>query len=103
MLKTLCIGHLGQDAITNQVAGKNVINFSVADTEKYKDKNGNEVSKTIWVNCSYWTDRTTVAEFLKKGTMVYVEGKPEVKIYVDKSNEPQPQLNMRVQILQLLF
>jgi single-strand DNA-binding protein len=102
MLKISCIGHLGQDATINQVSGKNVINFSVADTEKFKNKDGQEVSKTVWVNCSYWTERVTVKDFLKKGTLVFIDGKPEVKIYVDKNNESQPQLHMRVSTLQLL-
>ena len=55
MLKLQLIGNLGQDAVVNNVGGKNVINFSVAHTEKYKNSEGTEVSKTTWVSCAYWS------------------------------------------------
>ena len=58
MIKLQAIGHLGKDATTNAVNGKNVINFSVAHTEKYKDQQGNQKEKTVWVECSYWTEKT---------------------------------------------
>ncbi len=40
MIKLLVIGNLGKDAVLNNVNGKNVINFTVAHTEKYKDAQG---------------------------------------------------------------
>ncbi|KAK6020162.1 hypothetical protein OSTOST_14189, partial [Ostertagia ostertagi] len=43
------IGHLGKDCIVNTVNGKNVINFTVAHTEKYKDSQGNQQERTTWV------------------------------------------------------
>ena len=102
MVKIELIGNLGQDATVNSVNGKTVINFSVAHTEKYKKQDGEEVSNTTWVSCAYWTDRTNVASYLKKGTQIYVEGKPEAKIYMNAANQAQPQLHLRVTSLQLL-
>jgi single-strand DNA-binding protein len=102
MVKIELIGNLGQDATVNTVNSKTVINFSVAHTEKYKNKDGEDVSNTTWVSCAYWTDRINVASYLKKGTQVYVEGKPEAKIYMNASNQAQPQLHLRVTSLQLL-
>ena len=67
MIKLQVIGNLGKDCITNTVNGKNVINFNVAHTEKFKDAQGNQKDKTIWVECAYWTDRTGIAPYLKKG------------------------------------
>ncbi len=96
------IGHLGQDATVNNVNGKSVINFSVAHSEKYKNKDGLEVNKSIWVSAAYWTDRTAIAPYLKKGTQVYLEGVPEAKTYTNKNNETLPQLNVRVVSLTLL-
>jgi single-strand DNA-binding protein len=66
MIKMQVIGHLGQDATVNNVNGKSVINFSVAHSEKYKNKEGLEVNKSIWVSAAYWTDRTAIAPYLKK-------------------------------------
>jgi single-strand DNA-binding protein len=103
MLKIQLIGRLGQDSVVNDVNGKKVVNFSVAHTEKYKNNQGGEVNKTTWVSCAYWTDKLNISNYLKKGTSVYVEGKPEVKTYTDKnSGNILPQLSMRVSSIQLL-
>lgn len=102
MIKMQAIGHLGKDAVVNNVNGKTVINFTVAHTEKYKDAQGNQVDKTIWVDCSYWTDRTAVAPYLKKGTQVYVEGSPEVRTYTTQDGKHGATLTLRVLSVQLL-
>ncbi len=67
MIKLQIIGNLGKDATTNTVNGKNVINFSVAHTEKFTS-NGEKKEKTTWVECAYWTDKTAISPYLKKGT-----------------------------------
>lgn len=103
MLKIQMIGRLGQDSVVNNVNGKTVVNFSVAHSEKYKNNQGGEVNKTTWVSCAYWTDKLNVANYLKKGTLVFLEGKPEVKTYNDKNTgNILPQLTMRVISVQLL-
>jgi single-strand DNA-binding protein len=102
MIKLQIVGNLGKDCITKEVNGKNVINFSVAHTERYKDTQGNQKERTTWVECAYWTDRTAVAQYLKKGKMVYAEGAPEADAYMNKENQAAATLRMRVQNLQLL-
>ncbi|HRO70951.1 MAG TPA: single-stranded DNA-binding protein, partial [Chitinophagaceae bacterium] len=74
MIKLQVIGRLGKDCVVNTVNGKNVINFTVANTEKFRDSQGNNQERTTWVDCAYWTDRTGIAPYLTKGTQVYVEG-----------------------------
>lgn len=102
MIKMQVIGHLGQDATVNQVSGKNVINFSVAHSEKYKNAQNVQMEKTTWVSCSYWTDKTGVAQYLRKGTQVYVEGQPDVKMYENRNREQQANIVCRVFSIQLL-
>ncbi|HSZ86889.1 MAG TPA: single-stranded DNA-binding protein [Puia sp.] len=102
MIKLLVIGNLGKDCVTNTVNGKNVINFNVAHTEKFKDAQGNQKDKTIWVDCAYWTDRTGIAPYLKKGTQVYVEGSPEVRTYPKNDGTTGASLTLRVANVQLL-
>lgn len=102
MIKLQVIGHLGKDCVTNTVQGKNVINFNVAHTEKFKDQQGNQKDKTIWVECAYWTDRTAIAPYLRKGTQVYVEGSPEVKTYPKNDGTTGSSLTLRVFSVQLL-
>lgn len=102
MIKLQIVGNLGKDCIVKEVNGKNVINFSVAHTERYKDNMGNPKERTTWVECAYWTDRTAVAQYLTKGKMVYAEGSPEADGYLNKEGQPAATLRMRVQSLQLL-
>ena len=102
MIKLQIVGNLGKDCIVKEVNGKNVINFSVAHTERYKDNQGNQKERTTWVECAYWTDRTAVAQYLTKGKMVYAEGSPEADGYTNKEGQVAATLRMRVQNIQLL-
>ena len=102
MIKLQVIGNLGKDCVVNTVNGKNVMNFTVAHTEKYKDSSGAQREKTIWVDCAYWSDRTGIAPYLKKGTQVYVEGAPEVRTYQTQEGKSGASLSLRVLSIQLL-
>ena len=102
MIKLQIVGNLGGDCIMKEVNGKNVINFNVAHTEKYKDPQGNPIEKTTWVNCAYWTDRTAIAPYLLKGQLVFAEGAPEAEGYTNKDGQVASTLRMRVLSLQLL-
>jgi single-strand DNA-binding protein len=102
MIKMQVIGNLGKDCVTNLVNGKNVINFNVAHTEKFRDAQGNQKEKTIWVDCAYWTDRTAIAPYLKKGTQVYAEGSPDMRTYQKTDGTQGVSLTLRVQSVQLL-
>jgi single-strand DNA-binding protein len=62
--------------------GKAVTNFSIAISEKYKDKTGEAKEVTEWVNVAYFGKLAEVAgEYLKKGSKVYVEGKMKTEKY----------------------
>jgi single-strand DNA-binding protein len=102
MIKMQVIGNLGKDCVVNTVNGKNVINFTVAHTEKYKDSQGNQQEKTTWVDCAYWTDRTAVAQYLTKGKQVYAEGQPEARSFQRNDGTPGSSLSLRVREVQLL-
>src|SRR5215469_887385 len=102
MIKLMVIGNLGKDCIVNTVNGKNVINFSIAHTEKFKDSTGAQREKTTWVECAYWTDRTGIAPYLKKGIQIYAEGTPEIRTYQTNEGKSGASLSLRVQVVQLL-
>ncbi len=102
MIKMQVIGNLGKDCIVNTVNAKNVINFTVAHTEKYKDSQGVQQEKTTWVDCAYWVDRTTIAQYLTKGKQVFVEGTPEVRTFQRNDGTPGASLSLRVRDVQLL-
>lgn len=102
MIKMQVIGRLGKDCVVNTVNGKNVINFTVAHSEKYKDSQGQVQEKTIWVDCAYWTDKTGIAPYLQKGTQVFVEGQPEARSFQRNDGTPGSSLSLRVREVQLL-
>jgi single-strand DNA-binding protein len=102
MIKLQVIGNLGKDCVTNNVNGKTVMNFTVAHTERFRDAQGNQKDKTIWVDCAYWSDRTGIAPYLRKGTQVYVEGNPEVRTFTKQDGTYGASLTLRVLTIQLL-
>ena len=102
MIKLQVIGNLGKDCVVNNVNGKSVINFSVAHTEKFKDAQGTQKERTTWVECAYWTDRTAISPYLKKGQQVYVEGNPDVRAYTSQDGKQGASLQVRVNSIQLL-
>jgi single-strand DNA-binding protein len=102
MLRLTSIVRLGQDATVNYVNGKNVINFTAAYSEKYKNQEGVEVNNVVWISCAYWTEKINLANYLRKGVQILIEGKPEAKIYTNKQGQSIPQLNVRVSNIQLL-
>jgi single-strand DNA-binding protein len=102
MIKMQVIGNLGKDCVVNTVNGKNVINFTVAHTEKYKDSQGTNQEKTTWVDCAYWTDRTGLSPYLTKGKQVFVEGNPEVRTFTRQDGTAGASLSLRVREVQLL-
>lgn len=102
MIKLQVIGNIGKDCVVNNVNGKNVINFSVAHSEKFKDAQGQQKDKTIWVECAYWTDRTGISPYLKKGQQVYAEGTPDIRTYTTKEGTQGTSLSLRVSMVQLI-
>lgn len=85
----ILVGRLGQDPeIRHTQNGDAVANFSVATSDKWKDKTSGEwKEKTEWHRCSAFSGLASVAEkFLQKGTLVYVEGKMRTRSY-DKDGE----------------
>jgi single-strand DNA-binding protein len=105
MLNTSIIGYVGQDAAIKVINGKQVINFSVAHTESfYKPIDGQDVrhEKTTWITCDYWTESSKIAQYIKKGSLVYVTGSPSVKAYQKAPNELDVHFNLIVARIELL-
>jgi len=84
--KVTLIGNLGQDPeIRTLENGSQVGRFSLATSDSYKDKNGDWQTQTEWHNVVVWRDLAErAAAQLKKGSMVYVEGKISTRKYTDK-------------------
>jgi len=84
--KVILIGNLGKDPEVRYLdSGVAVANFSLATTEKYKNKEGERVSQTEWHNIVLWRGLAEIAEkWLKKGSSVFIEGKIRTRKWEDK-------------------
>ena len=79
------IGHLGQDPEIKQTNGGTLARFSLATTERYKNKQGERVEDTQWHNIVIWGNLAEIAEkYLQKGKEVALEGKLNHRSYEDK-------------------
>ena len=104
-LKLEIIGNLGSDAVVRDVNGAKAIGFSVAHSEKYKNVSGVDVENTTWVNCTIWKYRdqsVEIAKYLKKGTMVAIEGFPSVRGYQNQQGQIAASMECRVTFIKLL-
>ena len=84
--KVTLIGNLGRDPeIRRLESGAAVAKFSVATNENYKDKNGEWQTQTEWHDVVVWRTLAERAERdLKKGSMIYLEGKLTHRKWEDK-------------------
>ncbi|HCI51732.1 MAG TPA: single-stranded DNA-binding protein [Gallionella sp.] len=87
--KVILIGRLGKDPETRYMPnGEAVTNATLATSENWKDKSGVKQEKTEWHNLTFYRRLAEVAgEYLKKGSMIYVEGKLQTRKWQDKEGK----------------
>jgi single-strand DNA-binding protein len=100
MFKAEIIGNLGADVEIREFNGVKFISFSLAISESYKNKDGERVSKTTWVNCTK-RGESGVLKYLTKGVKVFVRGRQTVSTY-DKDGVTYPSIRINVDELTLL-
>lgn len=84
--KVTLIGNVGQDPEERDVNNAKVVNFSLATSEKYKDRSGESVVETQWHTIVCWRKTAeNAALYIRKGQRVYVEGKITYRKYTDKN------------------
>ena len=86
--KVTLIGHLGQDPETRYTTNNRAVcTVSLATTDRWKDKNTNEPQeRTEWHRLVFWGALAEVVEkYLRKGSLVYVEGRLQTRKWQDQS------------------
>ena len=85
--KCMIIGNLGRDPEMRYTpSGQAVTQFSVATNRNYRDPQGEWQSETEWFRVVVWGDQgERVAEYLRKGHKVYVEGRLQTRQWEDQS------------------
>ena len=84
--KVILIGNLGQDPeLRYMPSGDPVASFSMATTDQFKDKDGNQQKKTEWHKIVAFKRLAEICgEYLKKGSSVYIEGRIQTRNWEDK-------------------
>lgn len=85
--RVMLIGHVGSLEIKSfegQGGPRKCATFSLATTERYKDRNGNLVNNTEWHNIVSWNHAELCEKYVSKGSQLYVEGKLRTRTWDDK-------------------
>ncbi|WP_068597248.1 single-stranded DNA-binding protein [Vaginella massiliensis] len=79
---------------------KQVVNFSVAVNDSYRNKQGERVEQTTYFDCAYWIS-ANVARLLTKGTLVELTGRVSPRAWVNKDGEARAGLNFHTSNIKL--
>lgn len=96
MQQLTIVGNLGDDATIAEVGNTQVINFSIAVTEKVKEE-----KQTTWYRCAYFTNNVAIQPWLTKGSLVGITGKPSIETYVTGNGETRANLKCFVRDIKL--
>lgn len=85
--KVILIGNVGADPEVRYLdGGVAVARFSLATTEVYNNKNGEQVRQTEWHNIVLWRNLAQIAEkYVKKGMLLYIEGRLRTRNWEDQN------------------
>jgi single-strand DNA-binding protein len=103
--KVILVGNLGKDPETRYMPnGKAVTNFTIATSESWKDKQtGEQREQTEWHNIVMFERLAEIAaEYLKKGSQVYIEGKLRTRKWQDKEGRDRYTTEINANEMQML-
>ncbi len=89
--RVILVGRLGKDPeIKYTPSGTPMASFSLATDENRKDSDGNRQTVTEWHNIILWGKQAEIAgEFLKKGRLIYIEGRLQTRSWEDSQSGTQ--------------
>jgi len=96
MLKATLIGNLGNDPdMRYSASGAPFLRFNVASNYRARSPEGEWQDRTEWVRVTVFGQRAeTLAQYLKKGSRVYVEGRLEARPWTDQQGQIRPGLEV---------
>jgi len=98
------IGNVGKDPqIRAMPSGDLVANFSVATSEKWRNKSGEMMTKTEWHNVTCFGKLAEIAEkYIKSGKMVFIQGSLVTQKYTDKNGVEKTSTHVKADTIRLL-
>jgi single-strand DNA-binding protein len=102
--KVMLIGHLGADPDVRYTPGKTAVaSFNLATNESYKDSSGAMVDRTEWHRIVAWDKLAEICgNYLKKGTLVYIEGSLQTRSWEDKEGQKKFTTEIKARDMQIL-
>ena len=102
--KVIIVGRLGKDTeLRYSQGGAPICSFSVATDESYKDRDGNKVERTEWHNVTAFQRMAeNCANYLSKGSLVYVEGRLKTEKWQDKDGNDRYTTKIMAERVQFL-
>ncbi len=102
--RVVLMGRLTRDPEVKEIApGRSVADMGLAVTEKYKDKTGEFVEKTCFVDIVAWGRQAeTCGEYLKKGSPVLVEGRLQLDQWTNKEGQKRSKHCVKADRVQFL-
>jgi single-strand DNA-binding protein len=102
--RVILIGNVGRNPeIKTFDSGAKTATFTLATTERYKDKSGEDKEQTEWHNIVCWRGLADVVEkYVKTGTQLYIEGKIKSRSYSDKEGNTKYITEIMADSLQML-
>ena len=102
--KVMIIGRLGADPeIRYTQAGQPICSLRVATDESYTDKDGNRVERTEWHSVvAFQRSAENCNQYLRKGSLVYVEGKLSTRKWQDQKGQDRYTTEIRAERVQFL-
>lgn len=103
--KIMLIGHVGSMEIKSfegQNGPRKCATFSLATTERYKDRTGNLVNNTEWHNIVSWNHAELCEKYASKGSQIYVEGKLRTRSWDDKEGNKRYVTEVLAERIELL-
>lgn len=101
--KVTLIGNLGKDPEFRTLeSGVTKANFSLATNESYKDRNGHWQKNTEWHDIVLWRSMAERAKVLKKGMLIYLEGKLTHRKWTDKEGRDHYTTEITGDVLRIL-
>ena len=102
--KIILVGNLGRDPeLRYTPQGTPVCSFSMATSEKRKDRSGEAQDLTTWFKVTLWGRQAeTASQYLVKGKPVYIEGRLRVEEYTDRDGKPRHSLEVNATDMQFI-
>ncbi|MBQ0122385.1 MAG: single-stranded DNA-binding protein [Bacteroidales bacterium] len=102
--KVILIGNVGKDPeIRHLESGTAVATITLATSERYKDKNGEQKEVTEWHTVIAWRQLADLAQnYIRKGTQLYVEGRIRTRSWDDQNGQKRYATEIQADSIQLL-